>query len=86
MMSGSAHAYWATSEERNHQSIVYDTFSIKLNFSKDPMLMLKILKEAKAEEIMKLPIFGDFGKNGPFPFLWTPVVESKYYYSVEFQL
>lgn len=74
-MSGSALAYFALSEERNHQNLLYRTFGKELNNSNDPKEMLKFMKQAEAKDILKLPSFGELYK-GSFSVIFAPVIES----------
>lgn len=76
-MSGTALAYWASSEERNHQALLYQTFEKQLNHSKDPKDMLKFMKEAEVLEILQLPLSGPLVVNGPTHIFFTPVVDSE---------
>lgn len=76
-MSGSAFAYWATPEAPNHQLLLYETFGMQLNYSKDPYVMLKFMKEADARVIVQLPATAGPASNGPIKLVWAPNVESK---------
>lgn len=81
VMSGSALAYFAISQERNHQSIVYDAFAKQLNYSRDPKDMLQFLKRAGLTELFQLSSIGISFLNGLAKIQFAPVIESNKKYS-----